>query len=862
MRKLFRNTKGAVTVFVTLLLVPSILVSGTAVDLARMHSARSIIQDANQLAANTVLTQYNSLLNDLYGLIGVANDDPILGELLDDYIKVSVFGEDLQDRELGTFQVFYGSDLSVADIGFVSGQNLREEDVLRRQIEEYMKFRGPVVIVQEFLDAFKDNKIKQDAETINDKLAIDSGIAGLHNKYKELYNAIIAADKIMHISEGISGGAFGSVSSTLTYIRNNFVTLKSIYAEWKSARKSADESVCDEIAVAYYEILRSIRAYIVGGTTYSGYSQGINKTIENAKTKADDFKPKFDAVVSIAREIDAMNGELNQKVDELERKINNNDCSEELRMGLMEKSGIPPMSTIERYRDILKWKNIEGMATAYKNGGYRYIDNEVKPMLDGVRYRNSANAEAGSLSRDELANLIANPAFHLSDDVPASRSMVAVFAGFPSDNVTYGMPPGFLKFAEHPGDNGPFFRALTAMVNQPTLTPVKLYDGQKDEGGSSAEKKQQNLIDSLLKLIEEAYTGLSNNPLGARYIKNSSTPAPERMDILEILTLIPQAFANPVIQVVQDPLGSIKKSGDYLLLLTYSTSMFSNYATTRPESIGKSRAELNESDFTDSLSGVPISPEVNYFFQSEWEYLYYGELSAAANLNAVTRLLFLVRLVCNYITVYSVTEVTTVVTSIQTAFAWNPPLALFLGELARAAFVAAESLVDVAALRSGHKAPLIKNAARDEWVCSPKGIMSAVAKIMSGESKGETKKEEEKGLSYADYMRLMFLSKAVLNPGGAHDTVVEFATRTGNLIEWNIINYMSDAGADEVKMAVALTNDDVFKLADMQTDFSITTTADLRMLFLSLPIARNYSAQNGIAIPGTIPITVTDHRGY
>jgi len=62
LKNLIKNTQGAVTVFVTLLLIPAVLISGTAVDLTRIYTARSIVQDANQLAANSVLSQYNALL--------------------------------------------------------------------------------------------------------------------------------------------------------------------------------------------------------------------------------------------------------------------------------------------------------------------------------------------------------------------------------------------------------------------------------------------------------------------------------------------------------------------------------------------------------------------------------------------------------------------------------------------------------------------------------------------------------------------------------------------------------------------------------------------------------------------------------
>jgi len=182
MRGFFRNTKGAVTVFVTLLLIPAMLVSGTAVDLARIHTARSIVQDANQLAANSVMTQYNALLKDLYGVFGIAEDDPILGQLLNDYIAVSIFGETGQDRSLGTLQLFYGSDITLAEPLFADGKNLRNEDVLRRQIEEYMKFRGPVIIVQDMLELLGSSTFKEDTGVISDKLEIDTAIAEIDEK--------------------------------------------------------------------------------------------------------------------------------------------------------------------------------------------------------------------------------------------------------------------------------------------------------------------------------------------------------------------------------------------------------------------------------------------------------------------------------------------------------------------------------------------------------------------------------------------------------------------------------------------------------------------------------------------------------
>jgi len=863
MRGFFRNTKGAVTVFVTLLLIPAVLVSGTAVDLARIHTARSIVQDANQLAANSVLTQYNALLKDLYGVFGIAQDDPILGQLLNDYIAVSVFGDSGQDRSLGTLQLFYGSNISLADPHFVDGKNLRNEDVLRRQIEEYMKFRGPVVIVQDMLELLGSSTFKEDTGVISDKLEIDTALAEIHEKYKELYNAIIAADRCNQINGGIIGGTVGTVSSSLELIREQFVSLRECYEAWERARTTR---VRNDHAARYSAILANIRSRTIGGPVGNNWSsgrwqnttnpQGLNRTIENAKNHAENFKPRFDTVVTIARQIDNMVGELNQKVDDLERRINSGQCNAELRTALTERTGSPPKSIIERYRDILKW-NVEGMAVAFQNNGYHYIDDIMKPLLDSVMYRNMNNPSGASLTRIELENILTNSGLALSAGVSAANSWAAVFAGYTRANITYNVPPGFLRFAESGTDNREFFSELEQMMSQTNMPPVKLYDGQADARSGNAEARQRSMINDLLRSVTSAYAGLKNEPLGALHLNSAGGTDPDNLNMQNIVNIIPQALNEPVANVISDPLGSVTRAADYLLLLSYCTSAFSNYTTARPDANGKTRADAGGINFPKSITGVPLSPEVNYFFQSEWEYLYNGDRSAAKNLNAVTRLIFTIRLICNYITVFSVSEVTTIITAIRTAFAWNPILSLVLGELARAAFVAAESAVDVSTLRGGHKVPLIKSGRSGEWKCSPSGVAAALANI-AADTVTPGSGSNDKGLSYSNYMVFFFLAKGVVSS----DPSAELIRRTADLIEWNVINYKNGVFSDEGKMGGALSDGNRFKLVDMKTDFSLTTTVDMRMLFLSMLFAQDFSNTRGIGMPSTMPVVVTDHRGY
>ncbi|MCL1975872.1 MAG: DUF5702 domain-containing protein [Firmicutes bacterium] len=876
MYKLIHNSKGAVTVFVTLLLIPAILVSGTAVDLARLYTVRSIVGDANQMAANSLLANYDALLQNIYGLFGILSDDPQLADMINDYIEITVFGEDWNNKGLGTFQLFYGSKLEAPQLKFIDEQNLKDPAVLQRQIEEYMKFRGPVIIVQEFLDALNNNTVKEDTKIISNKVDIDADIAELLELYKKLYNSILYADKC---KTAIGMGRFSNVSNRLGDIHDRFEQLRDCHESWQKAPVE-DKGKYEE---HYQAILECIIAYTGGSIEtgcktganwiYSGWDNsfeppkwqtggwsrainnnvvGLNKTIENSLEDADNFRPNFKEVANIAQEIYELQEQIKQKIAKLEQLLNSANCDEELRRALTEKTGVDHKSQIERYREIGNfYNNVNSLAAPYQNIGEEYIDNIVKPMLLGVEYRDALAMQKRSLSREQLINIDTISGFALSYGVHFQNSEAAYFADF--SNVGYKMPDGFTAFAACSMEHKEFFEALKKMINKPPIEPIKLDYTQKDASGEDAEEKQRNLIDDLLRIVDIAYDSLSNNPLGAKRIENTPAVAIAKPNIFNIVTMINEATNNNIMEIIQDPLGRLAKTGDYLLLLTYDTAMFSNYTTTKPQS---NKKQLSEIAFTYTASSIPLSPEINYFFQSEWEYLYHGAKNADSNLNAITRLLFLTRLACNYITVFSVPHVNEIIMSIQAAFAWNPPLAIVLGELARGAFVAADTVIDVALLRSGHRVPLIKSA--KEWHVGPGGV-SKILDMVKNASANSTVSGGEKGLTYANYLLFFFVAKAVFWPGLITATS-ELVQRTGDLIEWNIINYREDIMADESKMAEALLKTDRFRLANMHTDFALNTTVQLKMLFLSMPLAQK--GASGIIPPKTLPISVNDYRGY
>ena len=83
LHKLLSN-RGAVSVFLVIILVPMITCASLFVDASRVKSARGLVNSAGDLTLNTVLSQYDVDLNDFYGMMASAqNMDDVISAASD-----------------------------------------------------------------------------------------------------------------------------------------------------------------------------------------------------------------------------------------------------------------------------------------------------------------------------------------------------------------------------------------------------------------------------------------------------------------------------------------------------------------------------------------------------------------------------------------------------------------------------------------------------------------------------------------------------------------------------------------------------------------------------------------------------------
>ena len=874
MRKFFHNCKGAVTVLVTLLLIPAILVTGTGVDIARILAARSVVQDANQLAANSVLAEYNALLQDLYGLFGVMRTDHDFASMVDDYLNVTVLCDDCVNREVGTFQVFYGANLETSGVTPAPGKNLANPEVLRRQIEEYSKFRAPAIVVQEILDKLDTfEKVQEDSKVIQTKLEVDDRVEEVDALYRDIYECIQEVETCKGVQEAVAA----EISAYLQDIYQEFWGMHSLRSRYTSAMRSyqaakakedgAEEArkhleEAEKLSELYEVRMDNVHALLSGGsvTTIQNDEEqgtvrtgGLEKCVEDYRKRLDDYidgwENDLQTLVDLCKKADDKKADLAEKIDELQASLDSGKCTEQLVEGLTEPDADGGSSIMQQYRELLKYELTPMAEAMYKTDAKQIRD--TQDLMDNAGLGDGAPGTTftwrtlKNMGLDDfpINDLLGGTAYDSGADTLNRIIEAGVQEWKPAE-------PEFQPFASDEFDathNGDFYTNV--------LDPM-YRDGRGDQ---DAKDNATAAITSVFAKAQELFTrGLSFDPEGAYSLalgKDESDPSTgtdfgtagdwskedEGKEELE------DSLDSDFLSLLTDAAGSI---GDKALLLVYATEMFSNYSYPRLEDAGDGEEVQPEV----SMAGIPFGTRVNYYYQSEQEYLYNGnQTNAIANLESVAGMILLVRFVFNYISSFVVPTVKNTVNTIKTALSATGPFAVLAGELARMGLAIGESALDVARLRSGEQVTLFKTD-KDQWRFSVDGLVDMVEEGAKNVVLDETlavgsdddEGDEGLSLSYTDYMRLFLLLVD-------NNTLAE---RVAFLIELNVTNYDQKIGADEEKMANATR----FDMSQAITDFSITTTVDLRMLFLSMPMAQK--GINGVIPPKTLPISVTDYRGY
>lgn len=178
------KNKGAVSIFLVIVLVPMLVFSSIFVDMSRLTLAKSVAESSGELTLNTALTNYDAVLKDMYGLFATSQNTDELFENLENYYKQCIEAAgvaeadaedyvaqimDLLKSETGRDDLL-NMNLAGFEVTKPTGGSLANPAILKSQIVEFMKYRGPINLGSGIFDALSSLKnVKKQSELVDNK---------------------------------------------------------------------------------------------------------------------------------------------------------------------------------------------------------------------------------------------------------------------------------------------------------------------------------------------------------------------------------------------------------------------------------------------------------------------------------------------------------------------------------------------------------------------------------------------------------------------------------------------------------------------------------------------------------------------
>lgn len=188
----YKGQEGAITVFLSIILLIMVTLACVIVDVARINTADSQIQRAVETSVRSALAGYYTPLKEHYGLFALnENNSEKLKEVIEDYLNKNLMinKEYLDENKIGNYLDLYNYEVESIEIEPIF--NLTEDPVTRQQILEYMKYRAPKKFVYEFIDKLKVlKKAGPTSEAYEKKMKFEKSLRKIENIQREIYKNI------------------------------------------------------------------------------------------------------------------------------------------------------------------------------------------------------------------------------------------------------------------------------------------------------------------------------------------------------------------------------------------------------------------------------------------------------------------------------------------------------------------------------------------------------------------------------------------------------------------------------------------------------------------------------------------------
>lgn len=855
--KLFekQRTKGAISIFLVIILIPVLLFSAVLIDGSRMVSARAMTQEAADLAAASALSDYNQKLKDDYGLFAI-KDSEKLEEIYKKSLEATLLAQGisieeeeysariwgiLKDAVIGAQETmsYQGKeflnlyDFSVDQCTVEPLYPLAEKNVLESQMVEYAKYRG-LYVMGDRLDLFSKlselkkeaEKNKVTAEVMEDKIEVDETNAEADRKLSELRDEVKALNLASFETKKAREAYLTSLRGWMEEVRiENTDTdedLSSVMEDAADAysdnqdllKKAAKEACLKADQVLHYaekakseveKAIRELEEFKTRNTGKEADNESVSDLLTDAEKNITNYKenylPAIENLLDSTSEDGRILKDMQRKKDRISSNLN--DVMEEI-----EEAVTAYIEVIEEMREEMEDDDDEDDEDEeILDYYYEYLGNHGSSTNADAVFKGSSYSYEAAVS--ELTDFD-KKAGGDTDKIPWDTDVLnpaKQFEGKPTDNKID------TDFAENQSKKSENAETKREEAKRGTIEST-VYQQRPSKIYESEARKENNT-----KLYQESGEASSKKKMSLE----SSKSMLKRQSILLDLG-----------ETVRDD----------VLCLSYLFGTFKTRLTGVKKFSGD---EMSESDknspympkwrsaHADGELDMRFSPkkERKTVLRSEIEYLVYGNRSDAENEAAVYSVILGERLLNNLLVMYA--EKKTINPACHTAAGAASllthgvvPESVFFW-IFLTAWATAESIIEMNYLiDGGYKIPLIKTT---------NNILLKNVPSDSGEgliSNYDIENHPTLLVSYEDYLLLLLLLK------GEDKRLA----RTADLIEFNMKN----------------DGEEGFTMAKAYTWLHADTKLSIRYLFGNVMPFQSYYEAGGVS--GRMNFTNTIYQGY
>lgn len=787
--------RGAITVYLSIILSAVIMLSGVLMDIVRIRAAEVQVRRAANTAAASALAGYNTKLKEDYGLFAL-NDSDITylnGDVeyyLTNQLITEVMNLDKKHQIITYPSTIYANnrfnkvsftdlyDYQVENIEVTPIYNFTENEIARQQIIEYMKYRAPTQFAENFMDKIDYvAKTEELTSAYKQKTAIEKKLEKIENAMKKLQEHINQINKFEKENFDSS-----KISNSLLFNLCKNIILEEIYQKCGRA------------------------------------DFGILETPEEEE-QASDIKERIDELHDDARElgessIDLLNDQLSKSMNSIKSSL-----QELENIKTLSKQARLDIENLKSYIQVLKNQNKSGrIENSEMTGALQNDINKYEKLLDTDSLQSiSANLNNNLEALKYLQTSISELPAWIADQSKqiSSRSLISLENSFGAGRNVDIVDQSQLNALLRKLTSDTKLKSIKETANRYETIADILVKG-KSLKGSDPRKSTAEAAKKIRKEIQEAVSNpkkIENPELLPSYYINGSYPNKvfsEDMPAVKEPNYDEAKVVEEFDADFDEDSSFVDESFDYLI--NFARKLKSIALDLRDEiyvneyiiKIFKDVVEINDSN-TDSKSNS------TFFEKGEVEYLIGGNTNEEINKYLVKGQILLIRFGMNTLHVYSDPQKRLQALEIATAAAGFTGFGIPIAQnLIMYAWGTAESFYDIRDIYAGKKVPFIKTI--DSWRTDiqPTGFI-AKKDIQS-----------EAGLmdfDYHDYLRLLLLVK---------DKEVKM-NRIEDLIQLNVQQ-----------------NNTKFKLNNCNTYIKVNASVSIRYWFITkLFVPSKYKTSNG-----------------